>query len=207
MQRKVGLSLALLLCLTAVSQAAITIVAGSHNLQPNMAGQQIQILIMSNSNDPAQGMDLNVQIGGTAAGPATAGTTPVFQNVTTADILGPGNIWGSNHAGETADNSFDPTIAQYSIVTNSGTVPVPPSAVLATIMVNTTGITGGVFTLAVGPNQFAGTSDMAGGPVPAGTVDGSITVVPEPTSVVLGAFAIAGLGAVAIRKRRARKIA
>jgi MYXO-CTERM domain-containing protein len=34
-----------------------------------------------------------------------------------------------------------------------------------------------------------------------------IQVVPEPTSVVLGLFAAAGLGAVVIRRRRARKAA
>jgi len=35
--------------------------------------------------------------------------------------------------------------------------------------------------------------------------NGSITIVPEPTSVVLGLFAAAGLAAVAVRKKRARR--
>jgi hypothetical protein len=38
-------------------------------------------------------------------------------------------------------------------------------------------------------------------------VNGTITIVPEPGSIVMGLFAAAGLGAVVIRRRKARKAA
>jgi len=49
--------------------------------------------------------------------------------------------------------------------------------------------------------------DLGANPVPVNITDGQINIltVPEPTSLVLGLFAAAGLGIVAIRKRRARR--
>ena len=43
--RKVGLSLAVLLCLAGVAQAATSIVVGNHVLLPNTPGQVVQIFV------------------------------------------------------------------------------------------------------------------------------------------------------------------
>jgi hypothetical protein len=50
-----------------------------------------------------------------------------------------------------------------------------------------------------------GPTDLAvwpGLPAPLTITDGSVTITPEPTSLVLGLFAVAGLGIMAIRKWR-----
>jgi len=201
MQRKVGLAITLLFAIATMAHADSIIVVGAHNLLPNTPGQTIQVLVSSDVNN-IQGMNFSAVIGD--GGSIFGGVDDVVPSMT-ADIL-TGTIWAPHAANAVNQNpggGFGVGLAAWSITTvNPPVLPVPGvNALLATLTIDTTGFTSGTWALSLDdPN--VGTTDFAG--IPIGITNGSITIVPEPTSVVLGLFAAAGLGAVAIR-RRARK--
>lgn len=203
MQRKVGLAIALLFAVAAVAQAETVVVVGAHLLLPNTPGQTIQIQVTG--GDPVQGVNFIAVVGDGGAG----GTTPLPGTDVgpgiTADIL-TGTIFALSNTGSSNGNpgqvDFGPMIAVYSTTTNTAVSPtVNASGLLATIVIDTTGFNGGSWGLNL-TGTPAGDTDFAG--LPINITNGSISIVPEPTSLVLGLFAAAGLGAVAIR-RRARK--
>ena len=72
MQRKTALSLAILLCLTAVAQAVPTIIVGNWLLLPNTAGQHISINVTGIEPNTVNGIIFSVMING--GGPAYGGT-------------------------------------------------------------------------------------------------------------------------------------
>jgi hypothetical protein len=80
----------------------------------------------------------------------------------------------------------------------------PNNGVEVNLVVNLTGFGPGTWTLALnntkqGPTDFV---DRFANYIPTTITDGSVTITPEPTSLVLGFFAVAGLAAIAIRKHR-----
>jgi hypothetical protein len=82
----------------------------------------------------------------------------------------------------------------------------PNNGVEVNLLVNLTGFGPGTWPLQLrggvnGPTDFV---DINGNFVPTTITDGAVTITPEPTSLVLGLFAVAGLAAMAIRKRRPR---
>lgn len=209
MRRIVGLSLAILLCLTAVAQAVPTVVVGTYNLLPNTAGQTITLLVSGIDPNTVNGIVFAANISN--GGPGYGGTLgPVF---TAMDWDSGPSIWVSpNAAGHNVPNDFIDAGGQLvtsDFLTTSGFV-TATGGTFVTLIINTTGFASGSYPfsitsgnaieLTVGPTDFTGqnfTSSIQG--------NGTITIVPEPSSVVLGLFAVAGLGAVAIRKRRARR--
>lgn len=214
MLRKVGLSLAVLVCLAGVSQAATSIVVGNHVLLPNTPNQVVQIFVTG--GDSIQGVNLNAQIG---ADPSVGGT-PVFQfdanqhlsypGANFSSLLAPGSVFAPPVGFGENDITFYPALWQSQSTTSSGFA--TANGLLATLVIDTTGFTSGTWALnlsdtIVGPSDWAG-SIFNGNEVPNPViVDGSITIpnVPEPASIVLALFGAAGLGAVAIRRRRARQ--
>jgi len=213
MHRKVGLAFVVLACLATAAQAA-TITVGDHQLLPNTAGQTIVITVTG--GDATQGVALNAQIadGGPDAadlGGTPAGLGPAF----TGGSVTAGTIYAANNTGDQDLNTPNPPgqplpfrqVFWHQTSTASGSV--AANGILAILTVDTTGFTSlspgdlglGKWSLILGPNQINGPTNF--GSFTPTIIDGSITIVPEPTSVVLGLFAAAGLGAVAIRKRRA----
>lgn len=192
MQRKVVLSFAVLLCLTAVAQAVPLITVGNHILQPNMAGQTIDILV--SGGDAVAGTNFRAQVGD--GGPPLGGVD-VAPSMT-GSIIAAGTIFAPNNTGM-ADLSIPPLYVELVTTTSAGTV--AASGVVAKLTFDTTGFAGGSWVLSL--NTLGGPTDF--GLLAADLQDGSITIVPEPSSVVLGLFAVAGFGAVVIRKRRASR--
>ena len=94
-------------------------------------------------------------------------------------------------------------------ITNSGVI--TTDGKLFTVTINTLGATANaVYALKVfavdpadGPFDSVYSNDQVIGVTFAGS-NGSFQMVPEPSSIALGLFAVAGLGVVAIRRRRAR---
>ncbi len=188
-------------------------------LQPNMPNQAIQIFV-SSANIGVSGFVLEAQIAD--GGPNEGFNTPGVINgpTITADVL-TGTIFASNHNPVTqpGGGSEGPMTAFYSVTTQNGTV--PSNGLLATLFVDTTGFGpgSGPWELDIGGHQ--GLYDNDAGPIgnnlPTGSsslpgTSASITwlnssliiPVPEPSSIVLGLFAAAGLGFVAIRRKARR---
>lgn len=201
MRLKVGLLMVTLLTLASAAQADLTITVGDHNLLPNTAGQTVQIFVVSDTADSTQGLSFNAQLadGGTGAGGSIDG--PIM----TGDATGPGTLFETNH-NPVSDGSLPPGFVNLGFAVQSGTVPIPVgSSLLATLTFDTTGFTTGTYPLILGgPDAINGDTQIAATTGLLSIVNGSITIVPEPSSIVLGLFAVAGFGAVAIRRRRAR---
>jgi hypothetical protein len=215
MQRRVLLALGIVCCLSAVAQAALSINVGAHTYPFGSTGLQV-IPIYVSGGDPVQGINLNMAIAdggpdfGGPLGPGMAsvvssGAGTVFgTNVNPPSLNGP--IGSTNQLWQT---SFTVAVGTTSADSLLNTLP------LALVTIDLTGLTAlspgdlgaGSWTFNLG-GALAGsfpTTDFGNTEVL--VTNGSITIlpeviVPEPSSIVLGLFAAAGLGAVALRKRR-----
>lgn len=256
MQRKVVLTLALVLGLATYAQAALSIVVGQHNYLQGTGVVRIPITITG--TDLVHGTDLSVQLGGSAAAVAPFGSAPPityegseqYNNPTPgggATVIGQGgpgggvapanavvvwdihaNSWGDSTSGsfddvpsipgsQTSDgrNYGDPTFegtwftgsTTFNASAGANATTNPNNKLEVNLVVDLTGFGPGTWSLLLLGGKAGATDfvNLAGGVIPTTIVDGAITIVPEPTSVVLGLFAAAGLGLVAIRKRRARR--
>jgi hypothetical protein len=204
MQRKVILSLGILFCLTAVAQAGPTIVVGNHFLIPNTAGQIIPISVTGIAPNTVNGIVFSVAISG--GGPAYGGALgPV---ITAMNFDSGPTIWLPPSApGHNLPSMwFDPggQLAEGDFLIYSGFV-TATSGLVATLTIDTTGffghwtldLTGGVLDDVTGSTTFTGQNFVGS------ITNGSIIAEPEPSSMVLGLFAVVGFGAVVFRKRRA----
>jgi len=201
MRLKVGLLMVTLLTLASAAQADMTIVVGSHDLQPNQAGQTVPIFVVSDTADSTQGLAFNAQLGD--GGPDVGGSDVTI--LMTGDAVGPGTLFELNH-NAVNDGSVPPSFVSLGFTVQSGSVPIPVgSSLLAVLTFDTTGFNPGdnwdllLAGTVNGDTQILGLN--SGGTL---TIEnGHVTIVPEPSSIVLGLFAVAGFGAVAIRRRRA----
>ena len=201
MQRRAFLFLIGMLALPALAKAAVTITVPNQGLLPNMSGQFIDIMIAATAGEGLNSMDFDLVINNLAAGapPVTA------LNITSAPTL-----WAANAT--TLFPGIDPPSSTeiFQSVANNSAVdsPIGVSSVLARLTVDTTGFGagGGPWSLELdNPGGAAPTVLQAvGGPVLPTIINGSMFIIPEPSSVVLGVFAAAGLALVAVRRRRAR---
>lgn len=165
-----------------------SIVVGSHSLLPDTAHQPITIHV----NDVAAvGMlNLNAQIGN-----GTGAAYAVFDGVD----LTTGTIFAGNYL-DPLDTGSAPRLATWSIVTATDTVSVA-DGLLATLYVDTTGVSSGTYTLSLGetlngPTVFYDATGINA--IPIAITDGSFTVaVPEP-----GSLSILLLAAPALLRRR-----
>jgi hypothetical protein len=205
------------LCVPAAALAN-SIVVGNHNLQPNQAGQVVN-LIMTGS-DGYNTSDFGLLINGGLAGAPVV--THVF-GVTTgtafsaADLAG--SIWegggggiGSQFPYGTANvgTGRETIAALYTAGFTSSTA----SGIYVSLTFNTAGVAPGVYSFSLTENpvwptrMFSGLDDeLEPIPVPLDIINGTLTVVPEPASMMLGLFAIVGLAVVTIRSQRRQSAA
>jgi hypothetical protein len=137
---------------TASTQAA-NITAGMHTLLPNTPGQQLQIL--TTGGEGVSGIDFFVQIGD---GGPTVGGDDTGPTITNLDLVA-GTIFAANNSGIFTDPA--PLIWGATTTTTSGTV--PADGLVATLTIDTTGLSTGQFDLilnppATGPTAFADSS-------------------------------------------------
>ena len=102
---------------------------------------------------------------------------------------------------------FDGQLASANFLTVSDFVTVA-NGLVATLIIDTTGFFGGLWDLqltGLALEENVGNTGFIGNITTESITNGTISTIPEPSSVVLGLFAIAGFGVVAIRKRRARR--
>lgn len=207
MRRQIALCLAILLCLTAVAQAVPTIVIANHNFEPNTAGQLIPLNVTGIEPNTVNGMTLAVTING--GGVAYGGLPgPIITDI---DFDSGPTIWVPPSA-PTGHNPpwaiFGGQFAIAEVSTNSGFVAATNGRV-ATLTVDMTGFFVGVWTVELIGTMFheteTGDSSFIGNITEQILISGTISIVPEPSSVVLGVSAIAAFSLVAIRKRRAHR--
>ena len=178
-----------------VQAASVSI--GTVNLLPNTPNQKINIYIAG--TEQVASLDFFAQLGDGGAINAGSNTRPVFQNV---DILG-GSIFAGNNAGAAGDpngtpqgsNAGHPLIWVDGTITISGTV--TANGLLATLTIDTTGLTSGSF-----PLQLMNVADQLrpfdtklrlsnGDLIPLTAPAGTINVVPEPAT--LSILCLAGM--------------
>jgi hypothetical protein len=160
LQRFCPLACVFALIAPATAQAA-NITAGMHTLLPDMPGQQVQIF--TTGGEAVSGIDFFVQIGdgGTIVGGVDTGPT-----ITDLDLV-TGTIFAANNSGVFTDPA--PLIWGATTTTTTGTV--PANGLLATLTIDTTGLSTGQFELilnppATGPTAFADpgvTTDLTNG--------------------------------------------
>lgn len=175
--------------------AAPTIQVGDHMLQAGQAGQVITINVTNGA--PVAGVLFNVQIsdGGSANMDGTLDTGPFITDV---DLL-TDTIFETNNDGVSDLGSF-PQLAMRSVITSSGTV--FASGQLATVTLSTVGVPPGVYDLKLFDtlNSYTTFLNSNGSELSTSIFDGTVTVLPEPTTFgLVGLVAAAGM-------RRSRRI-
>lgn len=210
MQRRVFLLLGLILAVPALANASVISVQGGPNiaLLPNTAGQQITLQI--SGADFYTDSNLRMSING-GVGPAPA-VSLVFGDpagaIPGANLAG--SVWAGGSAGTagtpngtTADSSGLELIAAFQSA--GGGTPQNTAGIYAVLTVSTVGVGAGNYALSLaGTDLFNGLDENFDPiPVPLQLQGATLSIVPEPSSVVLGLFAAAGMVAVVIRRRRA----
>ena len=170
----------LILCLLLVCRSnASSINVGTHNLNANMPDQIIQIDIAG--VDVAQGVNFNIQV---ADGGSEAGGSILGPKITGIDIvggtLGGATIFTGNNVGQT-NSLVLPQVWEATTTTGSGTV--TTNGVLGFVEIDTTGFFGGEMFDLIMSNTVNSPTDLAG--ISVDVTNGTINVIPEPSSVVL----------------------
>jgi hypothetical protein len=140
----------LLACFASSVTRAAAVNAGTHVLAPNMAGQQVPIVV--SGGDAVSGIDFFVQVGD---GGTTVGGDDTGPRITQVDLVS-GTIFAGNHTGAFLDPA--PLIWGATTTTANGTV--SANGTLAILTIDTTGMFVGQFDLilnppATGPTAFA----------------------------------------------------
>jgi hypothetical protein len=209
MHKKAFFALAILGCLATAAQAVTTVTAGNYFFAPNTVNNEVKITGTNDANDQTAGMNFVIQIGD--------GVTAGQPLLTFVDLIA-GTIFNSNNTGQfntlpsqaPTPNPFSGNLTNPGIVytgsvtTSSGTV--GTAGLLGTLKFSTVGVAPGVYQLRLNKTAFPPVA-FNFAPTAATRVDGTITVTPEPSAIVMGLIAATGLGAVMYRRRRARKAA
>ena len=149
--------------------AGTIIIVGDHQLEPNTAGQEV--LIYVDGDDAVQGLNFQIQIDDGVLPPGQ--TAP---KITAVDIT-TGTIFGSSNNGSHGDLS-EPMIWARSTTTDEelSTATVTADGLLATVTIDTTGLSGGVFDLTL--DTLNGKTDWgkSAGVEPPELQNGSITI-------------------------------
>jgi len=206
MHRRVLLLLVLgvVMCLPVVAHAVPTITVGNYFMDPT---DTIVVTLTPTNADLVGGIDFRNWInGGVAGGPYITAMTGFGDG--DFGLLFGGGGFGAINTGP-PDGVFDGGLNTGTQTAASAVIFAPKAAnsqPLTSITLVTNGAAPGVYTWSlVNPGLLGATTFVqpaGAGIIPTNLVAGTITVVPEPGSVVLGLFAAAGLAAVMIRRRR-----
>jgi MYXO-CTERM domain-containing protein len=207
MRRQVLLALAVV-CVPTVAQAGHILSAGNWITVPGPF--KINIILTADPLDiPYHSSDMRVWInGGVGTAPRI---TAVFGKtggaIPTANLAG--SIWQGGAGGiyATPDGTYptDSGLGTHVAFATAGFTPQLTSGIYATLALDATGVPAGNYSISL-INNPVGPTQLYGSTIPLEIIDGTITVTPEPASVVMGLFALAGLAAVAVRRHRARRV-
>jgi hypothetical protein len=225
MRSRIVFSLFIVLGLVAVAHAAPAITVGDSHPLPAISANQTDTIDINydsiSGGGPMQGETIYISVAqeGAADGSDFVGAGQPL--ITGVDGL-TGTVWGSNNAGNPPPAPVNNQVWSFSLTTGSGTN--NATGKLLTVTIDRNGAAafqswglrvfigvpalGGPYSSAWDNGTslgvpFATQDNMSGWQGVTGVPDGAFSYVPEPSSIVLGLFAAAGLGAVAIRRRRA----
>ena len=210
MQRRVFLLLGLILALPVLANASTIAPQDGAvvNLLPNTAGQVVNLLISGSDfyTDSNFQMTINGGVGPAPAVEAVFGDTGAL--ISPGTLLN-GSVWQNGTGGITGapnGTTFDSSgLTTGAGFQTPGTAPQSTAGIYIALTVTTVGISGGDYIV-----SLAGT-DLNNGldpetfeplPVQLDAQNFTLHVTPEPSSVVLGLFAAAGVAAAVIRRRR-----
>ncbi len=189
MLRKAFFALALVAALSTSAFAETNVAAGHHVFTVNTGLQTFPVLGTSNSGETLAGMDLYLVMD--ALGPI----------ITNVDLIN-GTVFQPNNTGQQDFGGAFPAPGHevwYNITTASGSV---PTGIVALVTIDTNSAAAGQYLLSL-ESEIIGASAVYNQVGVGGTfTNGSVTLVPEPGTVVMALFGAAGLGLVAIRRRR-----
>jgi hypothetical protein len=202
--------LAAMLLASPLQAAVMNVFGGVHDLLPNTPGQVIDVMVTGDGL--VDGLNFYAMVG--------SGLTDEVPNITDVDLIGPGTLFGPNNDGQddTPGLSYGygglwiaETLTKKDNNGNTTYVtPDPAGSVLGRITIDTTNYTTGSFVLflkdvdlgdlGIYSTDFAGWEDIAGNTL---TIEnGTLNIVPEPSSVLLMLAGIAGLGVVTVVRRK-----
>jgi hypothetical protein len=156
-------------CCAAFRAEGAVINAGIHSLAPNTPGQSVQILV--SGGEAVSGIDLFVQVGD---GGATAGGDDTRPVITHLDLV-TDTIFASNNTGAFVDST--PLLWGATTTTANGSV--SANGVLATLTIDTTGLSAGQFDLLLDP-PTTGPTAFADSGVTTSRVNGSLQIGAVP---------------------------
>ena len=176
----------------AISTADISL--SHYYLQPNTPNQTIPIYVTGGAQ--VSGVNFNLQIGD--GGPEAGGTPgPVFTNLDLTD----NTIFQFDYSDPVDTGSIPQLLTWYVLTQNSGDH-VAAEGLLATVTIDTTGFFDGTWAFHIADTLNGATNFTDGGAIPGTLRDGSMTVVPEPSSIGL---LLAGSCGLVIMARRRKK--
>ncbi len=189
------------ICLTAMlwtsaARAVVNVNVGTINLLPNLPGQSFDLFVTG--GDFVQGVDFKIQLGTGFGTPTAPG--PDGPNITGVDLIA-STIFATNNTGQQNQRS-DPQYWFQGLTTDT-IGGVAANGRLARITVDTTGFNFGSFPLLL-TGTFDGATDFSELPIDiaANITNGSITIVPEPSTLLLASFGALALAVVRRRRNR-----
>jgi hypothetical protein len=205
MLRRALLCLGLSLLFAAPAQAITIVRAGNWNFPNETPNNFITITSTNTANDMTAGMNFVVQIGD-----GVLGGKPLITGV---DLI-TGTIFAGNNTGQfntlpsqlPTPNPFSGTLTNPGVVytgsvtTASGTV--STAGLLGTLKISTFGGIYGTWPLRLNKTAFPPVA-FNFAPTAVTRIDGTITVDPEPSSLVIALIGAGGLAYFAYRRRRA----
>jgi hypothetical protein len=164
-------SICLFVCSAGSAARAAAVTADTHVLAPDMAGQQVPILV--SGGEAVSGIDFFVQVGD---GGTTVGGDDTGPRITQVDLT-IGTIFAGNNTGVFLDPA--PLIWGATTTTQSGSV--SASGVLATLTIDTTGMFDGQFDLILNPAS-TGPTAFADPGITTSLIHGSLSIGDLPVS-------------------------
>lgn len=190
MLRKAFFAIALVASLSASAFAETNIAASNYVFDVNSGLQTFPLIGSSNSGETLAGIDLYLVMD--ALGPI----------ITNVDLIN-GTVFQPNNVGQLDFGAFlaPGREVAYFTLTQAGSV---PTGTVALITIDTNSAAAGTYPLSLYSDIFGPSAVYNQVGAPGTFTNGSVTLrqIPEPGSVVLALFGAAGLGAVAIRRRR-----
>jgi hypothetical protein len=216
MKRHIMFCLGVFFCAPAIAHA-ITITAGTHYLNYNQAGQDITITL-SGASESEMYTDSNLRLLIATGGPVITAVFGITAQGAIPSANLAGSIWqgGAGGIAHSPDGLAPPDSGQRLIAgLNTGSfVPTSANGTYAVLTIDTTGVAPGTYAFSVTDHPIKST-DLFNGfideidfePMPTNLTleNGFLVVTPEPASIVIGLSAIAGLLAIAARRRRAHR--